>query len=63
MLRIEITSVCAGSGQCELFCPEVFELVGGVGRVRIAEAPDAWSDEVLAAVDACPTQAIRVEPL
>ena len=61
VLRIAIdTDLCAGSGQCELFCPEVFEVKGGVGRVKL-EAPENLRDDVLDAADACPTRAITVE--
>lgn len=52
-------SLCAATGQCELICPEVFE-VGEVARVLIPEPGPSLHDKVGEAEAACPTGAILV---
>lgn len=56
--------VCVGSGMCVLRLPEVFDQSEDDGRVVIRCAqPDAGqAAEVLEAVDACPSGALRVDP-
>jgi ferredoxin len=52
--------LCAATGQCEMICPEVFE-VNRVSRVN-QEYPDlALHDQVREAIDSCPTGAILLE--
>jgi ferredoxin len=53
---------CAGTGLCELTCPEVFE-VGVVARVLLEEPARALHDQVREAAEDCPTGAIHVEEL
>lgn len=53
--------VCIGSGQCEVVCPEVFE-VDEVSRVKVAIVDPANEDAVRVAARACPSGAITVEP-
>ncbi|MFD7709617.1 ferredoxin [Streptomyces sp. NPDC059785] len=54
---------CIGSGQCALLVPAVFEQQDSDGRVRIHadHVPDASSDDLHAAVQMCPVQALRLE--
>ncbi len=52
--------LCVGSGQCALYCPEVFEIVDDVARVRDPHPPERHRDDVTDAADACPVQAITV---
>lgn len=62
-MRVSVDeAVCVGSGQCELLCPEVFE-VGEVARVLVPEPDSILHDSVREAARACPTQAIIVEEL
>ncbi|HSM44699.1 MAG TPA: ferredoxin [Acidimicrobiia bacterium] len=50
---------CAATGQCEMICPEVFE-VDLVAEVK-TEHPDPFlHDQVRDAADACPTGAIHL---
>ena len=51
--------VCLGGGQCELLCPDVFE-VSYVSRVRVEQVDPLRADAVRTAADACPSGAIRV---
>lgn len=51
--------VCMGTGQCELFCPDVFE-VDDVASVKVSEVDESMFEAVRDAADACPTQAITV---
>jgi ferredoxin len=53
--------VCMGSGTCLFHAPHVFAIDPETNVARVA---DPWGDpldDVLDAVDACPTQAIHVE--
>jgi ferredoxin len=54
---------CAGSGQCVLTAPEVFDQRAGDGVVivRQPEPPAAVAAAVRAAAQLCPVQAITVE--
>ncbi len=52
--------LCVGSGQCALYCPEVFEIVDDVARVHDPHPPEHHLPAVGDAADACPVQAITV---
>lgn len=52
-------SACIASGQCEIFCPEVFE-VGRVSTVRLPLPPAELHESLRDAADACPTRAITL---
>ncbi len=54
--------LCVGSGQCALYCPEVFEIVDDVARVHDPHPPEHHLPAVGDAADACPVQAITVAP-
>lgn len=61
-LRVTVDAdVCIGSGQCELFAPEVFE-VRGVSIVKIPRPPEHLQPGVRDAADACPARAISLSP-
>lgn len=52
---------CDHHGQCMIACPEVFQLIDP-DTLRYVERPaESLRDAVEAAMDACPTQSIRVE--
>lgn len=53
-------AACIGSGQCELFCPQVFQIRDGIAIVVDPTPDEALHDKVLDAADACPVQAIVV---
>ncbi len=52
-------SLCAATGQCEMICPEVFE-VDLVSEVKVEHPDPPLHDEVRLAADSCPTGAILV---
>jgi ferredoxin len=60
-MRVSVDEgLCAATGQCEMICPEVFE-VDLVSEVK-EEHPDPSLDQrVREAADACPTGAIIVQ--
>jgi ferredoxin len=61
-LRVAVDAeTCIGAGQCELFCPEVFEVRDGLSHVKVSEPPESLRDAVLDAADACTSQAIQVD--
>ena len=51
-------SLCSGFGSCAELAPEVFELDGGVARLRAGLSDDPT---VLDAADSCPMGAISVQ--
>lgn len=60
-VRVHVDEMlCAATGQCEIICPEVFE-VGEVARVLIPEPGPELHQSVREAEAACPTAAILVE--
>ena len=53
--------MCASTGHCMQFCPEVFELrKDGYLYVLQEDPPQSLRDKVQTAVDMCPTAAISV---
>lgn len=60
-MRVTVDGVlCAGTGQCEMICPDVFE-VDLVSEVKHEHPDPALHDRVRDAADSCPTGAILVE--
>ena len=53
-------ALCAATGQCEMICPEVFQ-VDLVSEVKQENPDPALHDQVREAADACPTGAILVD--
>jgi ferredoxin len=52
-------TLCAATGQCEMICPEVFE-VDLVAEVKSEDPAPSLHERVREAADACPTGAIDV---
>jgi ferredoxin len=57
---VDVTT-CDHHGQCMIACPEVFALVDPETLRYEPEPDESLRDDVEAAMDACPTQSIRVE--
>lgn len=59
MAKVEVNKdLCIGCGACTATCPEVFEL----GEDGLAEViKEEINDDVIAAKEGCPTDAINVE--
>jgi ferredoxin len=56
--------VCASTGSCMQFCPEVFEVrADGFLYILIEQPPDSLRSAVDQAADMCPTAAISVVDL
>jgi ferredoxin len=55
---------CQGNKVCAEECPEVYEIVEGLGEVKagMEEFPDDLMPKVQAAVMACPEGAVLLEP-
>ena len=52
---------CTGCGMCEDTCPEVFELVDDVAKVKVDPVPAENEDACREAADDCPEDAISIE--
>jgi ferredoxin len=53
---------CMGMGMCESFVPEVFEVDDGGELILHSETvPDGLQELVEQAVEACPTQSLRLQ--
>ncbi|MGC4933944.1 ferredoxin [Gordonia sp. DT30] len=60
-MRIEIDlDLCQGHGMCEMEAPEVFETHHDHAEILDKEPDDSLREQVLAAVQYCPTQALRI---
>jgi ferredoxin len=53
--------ICTGCGECVDICPEVFELVEAIARVKVDAVPAAEEEICRAAADACPVEAITIQ--
>ena len=61
-MRVSVDEgLCAATGQCEMICPEVFE-VDLVAEVRDEHPGPSLRERVREAADACPTGAILLDP-
>jgi len=53
--------LCVGTGNCVQDCPEVFELEGGISKVKVDVVPHEVEDKARQAVEDCPMEAISIE--
>jgi ferredoxin len=61
MIKVEVDMTkCQHYGQCVFEAPEVFKLNDEDKLEYVAEVEDSELDNVEAAVDICPMQAIRI---
>jgi ferredoxin len=61
VIKIEVDmTLCQHYGQCVFEAPQVFKLNDDDKLEYLAEADDSERDNVEAAVDVCPMQAIRI---
>jgi len=54
-------NLCAGTRACEQACPEVFEVVDAIARVKVGTVPPQAQESCREAVENCPTGAITTE--
>ncbi len=60
-MRVEVDEdLCIGSMACEVTCPELFEVVGGISRVNLDPVPPELEESCREAVEGCPVDAIRI---
>ena len=52
---------CIGCGYCEGVCDEVFTVIDGVSHVKEETISEDFHDQVLEAIEGCPTSAIEKE--
>ncbi len=61
MIKIDVDKLaCQNYGQCVFEAPKIFTLNSDDELEYIAEADDDERDNVEAAIDVCPMQAIRI---
>ncbi len=61
MKAIVNEETCTGCGLCEQVCPEVFELVAGIAKVKVDMVPGEYENTCQEAADSCPVEAISIE--
>ena len=52
---------CTGCGLCEDTCPEVFEVIDALAKVKVDPVPPAVEARCREAMENCPTEAIILE--
>ncbi|TLQ42847.1 ferredoxin [Streptomyces marianii] len=52
---------CQGYAQCAFLAPDVFEIHGEEALLYKPRPDEAWRDDVVRAVTACPVQAILLD--
>ena len=53
--------LCAGCGPCEDVCPEVFEVVDDMAKVKVDVVPPELEEKCREAVESCPSEALIIE--
>lgn len=54
-------ATCTGCGLCEQICPDVFEMVDDVAKVKVNPVPTDQEASCREAADSCPVEAITIE--
>ncbi|MBN2560021.1 MAG: ferredoxin [Phycisphaerae bacterium] len=61
MKAIVDEDLCTGCGTCEAICPEVFELVEDVAKVKANPVPPEEEDACCEAAEGCAVDAITID--
>jgi len=52
--------ICIGCGACQAICPDVFEINDdGLSQAVVENVPEENKDDVIEAIESCPTEAIK----
>lgn len=52
--------LCIGCGACQAIAPDVFEIEDdGLATAKVSEVPDNIKEDVIDALEGCPTSAIE----
>jgi ferredoxin len=54
-------SLCVGTANCVADCPDLFEIVDGISKVKVAEISKDKEECARQAADDCPMDAITIE--
>ena len=60
MKAIVDEDICVGTANCVDVCPDVFELVDAISRVKVGIVPKELEEQVQKAADECPVVAIEI---
>ena len=61
-MRVKVDEeLCNGCGPCEDICPEVFEVVDDIAKVKADPVPPEAEEACQEAVESCPSGAISIE--
>jgi len=60
MKAIVDAELCTACGLCEDACPEVFEVMDDVAKVKLDPVPPECEDSCREAVESCPVEAISL---
>jgi ferredoxin len=52
--------ICCGCGPCEEICPQVFEILDGIAKVKVDVVPKDAEKAAIQAKENCPTEAIII---
>ena len=61
MKAIVDKDTCTGCGLCSETCPEVFEMVDDIAKVKVDPVPADAEGTCKEAAEGCPVEAIKVE--
>jgi ferredoxin len=54
-------SLCVGTANCVADCPDLYEIVDGISKVKVAEVPKDQEECARQSVEDCPMDAISIE--
>ncbi|MFH1230627.1 MAG: ferredoxin [Planctomycetota bacterium] len=52
--------LCSGCGLCTETCPDVFEMIDDIAKVKVSTVPANAEPSCKEAAEGCPTEAIKI---